>query len=402
MKWRRRVPPGRNGKTSVAMVDDALSATGSVRWAVALAEEWAALGMSVRHLVLLDRQDTHLAAPAMGVPLTYGARHGARLRRALPRALPKVIREISQANVTLVISEIGVSLPVCYFVSRLARRPIVVIVQSIIEHSMTAWVPRRLLPVWHHCLRHADAVVCVSTGSADSVRRLGVPPERVSVIYSGIDADDVARKSEATPTVVVGDDPPVLVSSGELVAAKGHDLLLRALAAVRRQGYRARLVILGEGPERSSLEKLAAELGIADSVFLPGFKANPYPEVRAAQLFCLASRFEGFPLCLLEAMAIGVPIVATDADGGGTRELLEDGRFGALVAPNSVEELADAIVRHLRHPEELRSRAADGCVHVQQFTPATLAAAYQDIFCRVTKRDPGVSGTVARLIRMCR
>jgi glycosyltransferase involved in cell wall biosynthesis len=197
--------------------------------------------------------------------------------------------------------------------------------------------------------------------------------------------------------MVVGDSP-VLVSCAELSAGKGHDLLLRALAAVRARGHRARLVILGEGPERASLERLGADLGIADSVRLPGFVANPYPEMLAADLFCLASRFEGFGLALLEATALGVPILATDADGGGPRLLLDGGRLGALVPPNSVEALTEAIVRHLEQPEELRSRAAAGAAHARRFTTAAMAAAFQEVISRVARRPAPAGGTATRRI----
>jgi hypothetical protein len=123
------------------MVDDALPATGSVRRAIALTEQWAASGLPVRHPLLLDRQDTQLAAPAVGGPVTYDGRPGARLCRALPASLIKVFREIVQADVVLVISEIGFSLPMCHFIIRILRRPLVAMAQNAIDNSMAAWVP---------------------------------------------------------------------------------------------------------------------------------------------------------------------------------------------------------------------------------------------------------------------
>jgi glycosyltransferase involved in cell wall biosynthesis len=390
---RRRLP--QDDPVSVVIVDDALARTGTVRWVHTLAEQWATLGSSVRIFLLLDRQGDLAAVPAAGVPLTFGGRPGARLRHVLPRSLLALAREVVRADLVLVPSEVGVSVPLSYVACRMFRRPLVVMVQSLIDHSVTAWVPRRWRRLWLHCLRHADAVVCVSQGSADQLLRLGQPPERVSVVHPAIDVDEVVRAGSAPPQVVVDKREPVLLSCAELAPAKGHDLLLRAFGAVRAQGYRAQLVILGEGGERASLERLATDLGVEEVVHLPGFVANPYPEIQTADLFCLASRYEGFGLCLLEAMALGIPTVAADADGGGPRLLLDGGRLGALVPPNSVEELADAIVAHLDQPEELRIRAAAGPAYAHRFTAAAGAAAYQEIFRRITRRFPSDSHTAA-------
>jgi glycosyltransferase involved in cell wall biosynthesis len=345
--------------------------------------------------LLLDRRGGPLAAPAIGVSLTFGGRSGDRLRHAFPRSLPGITREVIRADLVLVPSEVSMSLPLCYIACRTIGRPLVVMAQGVMEESLSTWVPRRWRGLWFYCLCRADAVVAVSEESAESVRRVGVPSGRVSVVHAGMNVDEVVRRAESSSPQIVVVDEPVLLSCADLTANKGHDLLVRALAMVRARGFRVQLVILGEGPERASLERLAADLGVADCVRLPGFVANPYPEMRAADLFCLASRYEGFGLCLLEAMALQVPTVATDADGGGPRLLLDGGRLGALVSPESVEELAEAISTHLKQPEVLRSRAAAGPAHVRQFTPEAGAAAYRDVFSQVIRRMPNTSRTAA-------
>lgn len=134
-----RSPFGNKPPDFRSMVDEDLSATGSVRWAIARTEQWAASSLSVRHPCLLQRQDTQLAALAVGVPVTYDGRPGARSRRALPASLLKVFREIVQADV-VVVSETGFSLPVCYFISRVLR-PLVAMAQNVIDNWMTIWVP---------------------------------------------------------------------------------------------------------------------------------------------------------------------------------------------------------------------------------------------------------------------
>jgi len=103
-----------------------------------------------------------------------------------------------------------------------------------------------------------------------------------------------------------------------------------------------RLVILGEGEERPALEALVAELGISDSVALPGFVANPFAYMSKASVFVLSSAWEGMPGALIQAMACGAPVIATDCESG-PREILQGGRFGRIVRVGDAEGMAAAI-----------------------------------------------------------
>src|SRR5918996_3807042 len=123
MMWRGRSRPDEDAPPAVVVVDDAMSATGSVRWAGALAARWAASGLSVSMFVLLDRRGAApsgipLSSPPAGVPVTYGGSPGARLRRALPRSLPRFARAVARADVVVVTSEVRYSIPLSYFSCR--------------------------------------------------------------------------------------------------------------------------------------------------------------------------------------------------------------------------------------------------------------------------------------------
>lgn len=192
--------------------------------------------------------------------------------------------------------------------------------------------------------RHVDAVVTASEGVArDTETITGLPRERIHVIDNPVvipNLEGLAAKPIEHPWLGKKDSP-VILASGRLTRQKDFQTLLRAFARVR--GKRpVRLIVLGEGKQRSELESLARQLGIADDVDLVGFVSNPYPYMRRADLFVLSSRWEGLGMVLVEALALGVPAVSTDCPSG-PREILEDGRYGALVPVGDEEAMASAI-----------------------------------------------------------
>jgi glycosyltransferase involved in cell wall biosynthesis len=136
-------------------------------------------------------------------------------------------------------------------------------------------------------------------------------------------------------------------------------MLLEAFALLRARRS-AKLIILGEGPERAQLEGRVLELGIEGDVDLPGFLQNPYAIMRHAALFVMSSRYEGLPTVLIEAMACGCPVVSTNCPSGPS-EILDQGQFGPLVPVGDVEALANAMMETLDDPlppDVLKSRAS--------------------------------------------
>jgi glycosyltransferase involved in cell wall biosynthesis len=194
----------------------------------------------------------------------------------------------------------------------------------------------------------ADAVVAPSRGVAGSLLQLSpIPIQKVHVIYNPVVSPELYEKADAPVEHpwFQPHQPPVVLAAGRLVALKGYDTLLRAFARVRQQTP-VRLVILGEGPERPNLERLAAELGVAADVDMPGFDPNPFRYMKRAGVFVLSSRYEGLPNVLIQALACGCPVVSTDCPSGPS-EILDGGRYGALVPVDDVEAMAGAIVRAL-------------------------------------------------------
>lgn len=198
-----------------------------------------------------------------------------------------------------------------------------------------------------------DRIVAVSEGVAeDTLRITGLPRERVTVVRNPVITPRLmAMGQEPVDHPWFHDDGvPVILGAGRLTGQKDFATLIRAFAHVRKERP-ARLVILGEGRLRPALEDLAAELGIATDVDLPGFAPNPYAYMARAAVFALSSRWEGSPNVLTEAMVMGTPVVATDCPSG-PREILQGGRYGPLVAMGDVRGLAQAILDTLAAPPD--------------------------------------------------
>jgi len=224
--------------------------------------------------------------------------------------------------------------------------------------------------------RRAKAIMAVSQGVADELARIpGLRPERISVIHSPTWSkaiEEQALESVDHPWLQNGSDIPVVIAVGRLSQEKGLDTLVRAFHLVRRR-RQARLLIIGEGSERPALDALISRLGLGDLVSMPGFRSNPFAYMARSAVLVLPSRHEGFANVLIEAMACGVPVVATDSIGG-TAEILQNGRFGPLVPVDDPERLAAAIESVLDQPiasEILRARA-------RQYSATATADAFEE------------------------
>ncbi|MCP3984637.1 MAG: glycosyltransferase [bacterium] len=209
----------------------------------------------------------------------------------------------------------------------------------------------------------ANAIVAVSSGVADDLAEVaGIARDRIDVVANPLRLDHVAegaRKPLPHPWLAPG-EPPLCLAVGRLAAQKDYRTLLHAFSRVR-QKRRARLLVLGEGRERASLEALVRELRLGEDVELPGYVENPFAWMARARLFVLSSAYEGLPGVVVQALACGCPVVSTDCPSG-PREILQDGKLGTLVPVGDPDALASAIDRALDapfEPDALVRRAED-------------------------------------------
>jgi glycosyltransferase involved in cell wall biosynthesis len=310
----------------------------------------ASMGHDVT-LILGWRWGAHLAAVKDNVRLVDFGRH------RMTYSIPSLIRFLRRSSFDVVVSGLDnaniAALIARLFVPRSTKIITTEHNYPLVDAKAVQSPATRLLRALRKSLYPlADHMLAVSQGARLAViERFNVSPSNITTIYNPMDLDRIARDRVA-PTGHVWLEPkhsiPVVLSAGRLETGKDFATLLRAVAIVRKS-KELRLIVLGEGANRSALEALRDQLGLTDCVDLYGFATNPFSFMAAADCFVLSSEWEGFGNVLLEAMACGSPVISTDCPSG-PREILADGRYGRLVPIADENAMATAILETLSEP----------------------------------------------------
>lgn len=367
-----------------------LSEGGSTRLVMGLAGALTRLGSPAQLLSVRPDAETTLDRTAITEPVLFGMEGRGRIRSELGTFLRRLRIAARRADVVVSGEEMGAGLDVAVLAGFLAARPVIVIVHSNLAHTMSRTSGRH-----RHFVRWAyprlDGAVLPSCELAPTLAAVASrPPRRVRWIPSGIDIASIRSAATREPDVALPAGP-IVVAVGRLVPEKGLDTLIRAHAAALGRGRQHCVVLVGDGPERAALERLARSLDVARSVVFLGHCSNPHAIVARSALFCFPSRCEGMGLALLEALAVGAPIVAADCVAGPS-QILDRGAYGDLVRVDSTDDLSDAIVRHLDDPERLRRKAATGTQWAETFTLERCAQAYQAFFREIMGAEPVGAG----------
>ena len=235
------------------------------------------------------------------------------------------------------------------------------------------WIKRRLLK---RAYREADVAACVSSEVCHSAARYHhLPDEQFETFYNFFDVERIQQRAAESIPPEFEPDPnrTRIVASGRLHHQKAYDVLIEAMQILvyEKQLEQSELLILGSGELEPALREQIRLSKLESHVVLTGFLENPLPLVRSADLYCLSSRYEGMPNALVEAILCGTPVVSTDCRSG-PREILEEGRLGALVPADDSQALADALEGALQNLQAFRERAmtAQGLV-AERFSLST-------------------------------
>jgi len=247
-------------------------------------------------------------------------------------------------------------------------------------------------------LKYIDAVVLVNKGMLANPRLNKIKGITFHVINNGIPVKEPVEQTQvgqqAKSAEISLDEEIVKFCSydfiigtlGRLSQEKGHHYLIDSLKLLLDSGINARVVIIGEGPERSFLERRICELGLTESVIMPGYKSEARKYLSLFDVFILPSLTEGLPITLLEAMDARVPIVSSDV--GGVGEILEHGDAGVLVKPADPHALAEGINRFINKPEFIK-RLTDAAYNmlVTRYSSKTMANEYLSIYEDILSRN---------------
>jgi glycosyltransferase involved in cell wall biosynthesis len=317
-----------------------------------LAERGEALGVRVRRV----------APMPLGLA---GARRGVGLARMLHSERP----EIFHAHLSWPLAAKW-----ALAAAVLARLPTVATIQLIPEFRLERSSRLQLRAL----AAGVDRYIAVSRDVADELsERFGWPAAKIRVGYNAVEIDRFGGPPPAGLREQIGGDPerPLVLTPARLDEQKGLPVLLRAAADLPGVDF----VLAGEGPERTSLEALAGEMGIADRVHFLGYRDDISQLLAACDVFALPSLYEGSSLAVLEAMAAGRPVVSSAI--GGTDELIDDGADGLLISPGDATGLADAL-RHLLDDADLRTTFAQRARErvERDFTPTAMTQRVEAIY----------------------
>jgi len=305
-----------------------------------LAESFLAEGREVHVAALLGGGPLRTAVPAAVMLHELIDAGGALKGMALAwEALPKLTSLIRVLKPDAVLSTMtGTNLLVVLACMR-ARSHARIVLREASSLVNTKSVLKRQAMRWLY--RRADGLVAVSAGVAQDLRGLDLVDDRIHVIHNPVDVERLRQLAVADLPPAVQDRTPYVVSLGRLTEAKDFPTLLRAYATSALRDSHC-LIIVGGGEQGTNLEDRVRELGLADRVLFTGAMDNPYRVLAEAKLHVLSSRWEGYPNVLLEALALGVPVVSTDCPHG-PREILDGGRYGRLAPVGDAAALASAM-----------------------------------------------------------
>jgi glycosyltransferase involved in cell wall biosynthesis len=283
----------------------------------------------------------------------------------------------------------------CWFPASIAARMARIPIMVHTEHGRFSPDKKLIIQLDRIAMKRTDYLACVAEDLAkymiDVVR---VPKDRLGVITNGIELDDHKPRWDTIEYPIrrqygIPENAKVIVTAGRLEPVKGHKYLIEAIQKLKEQFGNLFLWILGDGSLRAEIEMLVKHLGLNNVIFMPGNVHNVPDYLRESDIFVLPSLSEGTPMALLEAMATGLPIVATYV--GGIPKILENGRAGILVNPGSSEAVGIAI-KKVMEDNGLGLRLAKEAYNLglEKYSSHTMVSNYENLYLNLL-RNKGIA-----------
>lgn len=295
------------------------------------------------------------------------------------RTLPKLVKFIKQNKHDVLFSTLDHANIVALMAHIISKKNSKVIIRqaTILQNKIKSFKSYFLNKILMLLSKRADAVITTSKMMYDEfLYHSNINANKIFIIPNPVEINKVQEKLKAPLNCnwLTENNLPIVIAVGRLEAVKGFDKLLMAFYELKKR-MPAKLIILGEGSLRSDLETQVEELGLIESVLMPGFVDNIYPFIHKADLFALTSSYEGFPNGMLEAMACNTHIVAFNCPGG-VNEILQDGKWGKLVPLNDTDSLCKAMFDILNK----NSNLPEVNIRANDFSMEKIINKYLDLF----------------------
>jgi glycosyltransferase involved in cell wall biosynthesis len=193
---------------------------------------------------------------------------------------------------------------------------------------------------------------------------------KIKTIYNGININEIQKLKDEKVSdynnIFYNNEVIKFITIGSLRKVKGHDSLIKSYLSVKNHLPNSKLIIIGDGPLRKELEQLIENLKLKNDVLLMGLRKNPYKYMAKSDIFVLSSKYEGFPIVLLEALACGLPIISTDCETG-PREILDNGHYGLLVDKNNFDDLTNKMLLLAKNKDLMKKYSILSLERVQYF-----------------------------------
>ena len=339
----------------VALYLPSLRGGGAERVMLTLAKGFLDKGLRV-DLVLVAAEGPYLEQVPQGVRII-----DLRSKRSLA-SLPGLIRYMRSERPQAMLSTLTHTNILALWARRLARIQLRLVVRqsenpSLGLENLPALRALRYRKILKWSYSWADGIAVVSQGVGEElVKSFKLNRDLVTIVYNPVVTNDLTQKSlmPVAHPWFQNTGLPIVLSAGRLAWEKDFSTLIRAFKLVRQE-IPAKLVILGEGEERQKLTNLIEELDLKEDVDLPGFVLNPYPYMAHSSVFVLSSKYEGLPNVLIQAMAVGTPVIATDCKSG-PEEILEKGKYGGLVPVGDHDIMSREILKVLNNYETYKQK----------------------------------------------
>jgi glycosyltransferase involved in cell wall biosynthesis len=299
-----------------------------------------------------------------------------------PRLIWRLARLVKRLDIDIVHAHEVKSDVITYLASKIHRVPIMTTLHGWIANNarqrLFMALDRRIIPAF-------DCVIVVSDQIRDALRAQGVPGDNMRLLHNAIVVEKYRRTGQRGFLAGLVGRPlhgPIIASIGRISPEKGHADLIDALGIAASRGHRVTTVLAGDGPDRQKIAEKIRAMGLEEWVHLPGYVSQPERVLEEADLVVLPSHTEGLPNAALEAMVMGVPLLATRV--GGTPEVVTDGETGRLVNPRSPEALAGGIIDFLTDPAPWKRMAAQAREVVErQFNFRTRTRTLETIYAEL-------------------